>query len=93
MGQCLLGGLALGVGVVARTNAGECLAWISTRIDRGGSAEVAEAYAGREACRLACQQQWEQVIVEGDCASLLSKLSAEQEDFSVVDSGPRYSCV
>ncbi|KAL0318628.1 UNVERIFIED_CONTAM: putative mitochondrial protein [Sesamum angustifolium] len=57
-GAVLAGGLALGVGVVARTNAGECLAWISTRIDRGGSAEVAGSLCGREACRLACQQQW-----------------------------------
>ncbi|KAK4392766.1 putative mitochondrial protein [Sesamum angolense] len=83
-GAVLDGGMALGAGVVGRTNAGECLAWISTRIDRGGSAEVTEAYAAREACRFTCQQQWEQVIVEGDCASLLSKLLVDQEDFSVV---------
>ncbi|KAL0337722.1 UNVERIFIED_CONTAM: putative mitochondrial protein [Sesamum calycinum] len=50
------------------------VAWDS-RLDRGGSTEVVEAYAAREAVRLACQQRWSKVVIEGDCLSLLNKIS------------------
>ncbi|KAL0374642.1 UNVERIFIED_CONTAM: putative mitochondrial protein [Sesamum radiatum] len=75
---------AMGIGVVARDSEGKCLAWLSLTLDRKGSAEMAEAYAAREAICLAIRHQWTRVILEGDCSSLLSKISSEQQDFSDV---------
>ncbi|KAL0411508.1 UNVERIFIED_CONTAM: hypothetical protein Slati_3740500 [Sesamum latifolium] len=83
-GAVLNGGLAFGIGVVARDAAGKCLAWMSLRLDRGGPAAIAEAYAAREACRLAIRQHWRQVIFEGDCEPLMLKLSSPQQDCSLV---------
>ncbi|KAL0292492.1 UNVERIFIED_CONTAM: hypothetical protein Sradi_6986500 [Sesamum radiatum] len=83
-GATLNHGLALGIGVVARNAAGLCLAWASLRFDRGGTAEIAEAYAAREAVRLAIRHRWRWVVFEGDCESLLLKLSAAQQDCSLI---------
>ncbi|KAL0461471.1 UNVERIFIED_CONTAM: hypothetical protein Slati_0034700 [Sesamum latifolium] len=83
-GAILDSGLALGIGVVARNDAGRCLAWASLKLDRGGVAEMAEAYAAREAVRLAIRHHWRWVIFEGDCESLLLKLSSAQQDCSLV---------
>ncbi|KAK4406373.1 hypothetical protein Sango_0643800 [Sesamum angolense] len=78
------GGLALGLGVVARNAEGMVLAWMLLRFDRGGPTEVTEAYAATEAVRLALRQHWHQVIIEGDCEPLLLKPSSAQKDCSLV---------
>ncbi|KAK4424705.1 hypothetical protein Salat_1664100 [Sesamum alatum] len=83
-GVVLDGGTALGLGIVVRDTRGICLSWVSRRLAKRGSAEMAEAYAARESMRLACCFNWCTVIVEGDCNSLIQKLSAPQQDLSEV---------
>ncbi|KAL0416512.1 UNVERIFIED_CONTAM: hypothetical protein Slati_3483100 [Sesamum latifolium] len=76
-------GRALGLGVVVRDATGSCLAWLSIRLNGGGSPELAEALAAREAIRLAWRFKWRQVVLEGDCSTVLQKLSHAVPDFSV----------
>ncbi|KAK4404580.1 putative mitochondrial protein [Sesamum angolense] len=65
---------SLGLNVVARNSFGVCLAWCSVRYERRGPAFLAETLAAREAIRSK---------IEGDCASLLSKISRASQDRSV----------
>ncbi|KAL0325489.1 UNVERIFIED_CONTAM: putative mitochondrial protein [Sesamum radiatum] len=76
-------GREMGLGAIAFDASGSCLAWLSIRMHRGGTAELAEAFAAREAIRLARRHQWRRVILEGDCSTLLHKLSNALPDFSV----------
>ncbi|KAL0313684.1 UNVERIFIED_CONTAM: hypothetical protein Scaly_2910800, partial [Sesamum calycinum] len=48
-GALLGGGSAMGLGVVAQNDRGTCLAWLSRRVDRRGTGEVAKALAAWEA--------------------------------------------
>lgn len=57
-------------------------AWASIRVHRHADAEFAESLAAREAIQLATQLSWQNVIVEGDCATLIPKLQATHADFS-----------
>ncbi|KAL0293788.1 UNVERIFIED_CONTAM: putative ribonuclease H protein [Sesamum calycinum] len=82
-GALLEGGKSLGLGVVARNSFGVCLAWCSVRYERRGPAFLAETLAAREAIWLACRKAWQNVTIEGDCASLLSKISRASQDRSV----------
>ncbi|XP_020552752.1 uncharacterized protein LOC105171849 [Sesamum indicum] len=82
-GGLLDGGRGVGLGVIARDAAGLCLAWLSLRLNRGGSMELAEDLAAREAIRLARRYWWLRVILEGDCSTLLHMLSSPELDFSV----------
>ncbi|KAL0459962.1 UNVERIFIED_CONTAM: putative mitochondrial protein [Sesamum latifolium] len=50
------------------------------------SSELAEAFAAREAIRVAHLRQWRCVILEGDCNSLIRKLSSTTSDFSISSS-------
>ncbi|KAL0458786.1 UNVERIFIED_CONTAM: hypothetical protein Slati_0505800 [Sesamum latifolium] len=52
------GNRALGIEVVARDATGKCHAWMSSKLDRWGSAELAETLATREAVRLALRHHW-----------------------------------
>ncbi|KAL0393391.1 UNVERIFIED_CONTAM: putative mitochondrial protein [Sesamum latifolium] len=85
-GALLEGGAIIGVGIIARDSAGACLVWQSLRLERKGSALVAEAYAARATIQLAWRLQWQEVLLEGDCALLVSRLSTNQQDLSVVGS-------
>ncbi|KAL0462102.1 UNVERIFIED_CONTAM: putative ribonuclease H protein [Sesamum latifolium] len=85
-GSILNGGQAFGLGVIARDSAGSCLAWSSIRLQHRGPAELAEAFAAREAIRVAHLRQWRRVILEGDCNSLIQKLSSATSDFSISSS-------
>ncbi|KAL0454351.1 UNVERIFIED_CONTAM: hypothetical protein Slati_0774300 [Sesamum latifolium] len=76
------GSRVLGLGVIVRNAEGLVLEWISSRVDRGGSAFLDESFAAREALRLALRRQWNRVILEGDCYSLLQKLSSSLSDYS-----------
>ncbi|KAL0412616.1 UNVERIFIED_CONTAM: hypothetical protein Sradi_1463300 [Sesamum radiatum] len=75
-------GKKLGVGVVARNSLGQCVAWVSRRLGIAGSGVLAEALAAREAVFLAVRRGWRQVIVEGDCSSLVQKLQSRVRDLS-----------
>ncbi|KAL0350015.1 UNVERIFIED_CONTAM: hypothetical protein Sradi_4150700, partial [Sesamum radiatum] len=81
-GGILDGGRALGIGIVARNAQGSCVAWQSLCWNRGGSAEMAEALAAREAIRLALCFRWPRVILEGDNKVLINKLASNQTDLS-----------
>ncbi|KAL0340131.1 UNVERIFIED_CONTAM: hypothetical protein Sradi_4529900 [Sesamum radiatum] len=76
---------AIGVGIVARDSQGRCMAWLSHRVFRAGSGEMAEAWAAREAIQLAVRKGWRKVVIEGDCASLIRKLADGTRDSSLVD--------
>ncbi|KAL0426169.1 UNVERIFIED_CONTAM: hypothetical protein Sradi_1151700 [Sesamum radiatum] len=70
------GGRALGLGVLARDSKGVCLAWLSLKLDRGGTAEMAEGFAAREAISLALR-------VCNSAADLLARLALNQSGESV----------
>ncbi|KAL0328279.1 UNVERIFIED_CONTAM: hypothetical protein Scaly_2260500 [Sesamum calycinum] len=80
------GGRTLGFRILARNAEGSYLAWLSFKLDRGGSMEVVEALAAREAICIALWHQWRRVILEDDCSSLMSKLSSVVVD--LVDTSP-----
>ncbi|KAL0411938.1 UNVERIFIED_CONTAM: hypothetical protein Slati_3783500 [Sesamum latifolium] len=79
-------GPALGIGAVARNESGQCLAWMSLRLDPAGDGEMAEALATREAILLASRRGWGAVVIEGDCTNLIRKLQVHERVFS--DVGP-----
>ncbi|KAL0316154.1 UNVERIFIED_CONTAM: hypothetical protein Sradi_5493600 [Sesamum radiatum] len=83
-GALLDGGSAMGIGVVARDLNGVCLAWLSRKVLRTGNGEIAEALAAREAIQLAARRGWKSIIIEGDCAVLISKLRAVDHDLSYI---------
>ncbi|KAK4402923.1 hypothetical protein Sango_1033000 [Sesamum angolense] len=83
-GGVLDGGCALGIGILARNASSHCLAWLSLRLDRGGTAEMAEALAAREAIHFALRHRWPRVIFEGDSSTLMNKISSVQADLSVI---------
>ncbi|KAL0357534.1 UNVERIFIED_CONTAM: putative mitochondrial protein [Sesamum calycinum] len=76
---------AIGVGIVARDSQGRCIAWLSHRVIRAGSGEMAEAWAAREAIQLAVRKGWRKVVIEGDCAPLIKKLADIIRDSSSLD--------
>ncbi|KAK4384243.1 hypothetical protein Sango_2735800 [Sesamum angolense] len=77
-GALLDGGVAIGVGIIAHDPTGVCLAWQSLHLVRKGLAFVVEAYAARAPTLLAWSLQWQEVLIEGDCALLISRLSTNQ---------------
>ncbi|KAL0448005.1 UNVERIFIED_CONTAM: putative mitochondrial protein [Sesamum latifolium] len=83
-GLILDGGTTLGIGVVTRDSSGMILFWQSFRLPRRGTTIVAEALAAREAIKLAVRQSWQQVRLEGDCVTLMNKLSASAMDQSFI---------
>ncbi|KAK4407709.1 hypothetical protein Sango_0351900 [Sesamum angolense] len=77
-------GRELGVGVFARGNSGECLAWISKKLYILGDGEMAKALAARNAVLLAIRKEWPLVIFEGDNAIVISKILSPESDLSVI---------
>ncbi|KAL0301902.1 UNVERIFIED_CONTAM: hypothetical protein Sradi_6467000 [Sesamum radiatum] len=73
-----------GPGVVARSETGECVAWVSYRFVKPIYPEEVEAMAAREAALLVVQHGWPPIILEGDCASLIHKLQARETNFSTI---------
>ncbi|KAL0370750.1 UNVERIFIED_CONTAM: hypothetical protein Sangu_0393100 [Sesamum angustifolium] len=80
-------GRELGVGMFARGNAGECLAWILKKLYILGDGEMAEELAARNAVLLAIRKEWPLVIFEGDCDVVISKILSPKSDISVI--GPK----
>ncbi|KAL0296195.1 UNVERIFIED_CONTAM: hypothetical protein Sradi_6671600 [Sesamum radiatum] len=70
----------MGIGVVARDLNGASLAWLSRKVLRTGNGDTTEALAAREAIQLAARRGWKSIIIEGDCAVLISKLRAVDQD-------------
>ncbi|KAL0285703.1 UNVERIFIED_CONTAM: hypothetical protein Scaly_2811600 [Sesamum calycinum] len=83
-GALLGGGSAMGLGVVAQNDRGTCLAWLSRRVDRRGTGEVAKALAAWEAIQLAARRRWKSLIIEGDCVVLINKLRTVEGDLSSI---------
>ncbi|KAL0355119.1 UNVERIFIED_CONTAM: hypothetical protein Sradi_3958800 [Sesamum radiatum] len=81
-GAVFLKGSEVGIGAVARDSEGTILAWVSHRFQRFVDAEHAEALAAREAVDLAARNNWKEIIVEGDCLSLINKLNSHSRDLS-----------
>ncbi|KAL0421323.1 UNVERIFIED_CONTAM: hypothetical protein Slati_3155200 [Sesamum latifolium] len=77
-------GLELGARVVARDASGACVAWLSRRFNMLGDVEIAEAMAAREVIHLSLQRGRSSIIIKGDCATLIHKLQASEQDLSVV---------
>ncbi|KAL0375713.1 UNVERIFIED_CONTAM: hypothetical protein Scaly_0688900 [Sesamum calycinum] len=75
---------AMGVGIVARNSEGECLAWRTRCVNHTDDAALAEALAAHEAMRLAIQEGWQSVILEGDCKNIISRLNSNDPDDSVI---------
>ncbi|KAL0295293.1 UNVERIFIED_CONTAM: hypothetical protein Sradi_6842500 [Sesamum radiatum] len=88
-GGLLDGGRAVGLGIIARDAVCLCLAWSSLRLNNGGSTELAEALAAREAIYLAYRFRWLRIILKGECNTLVHKLSSADLDFSAI--GPLVS--
>ncbi|KAL0433132.1 UNVERIFIED_CONTAM: hypothetical protein Slati_2647500 [Sesamum latifolium] len=77
-------GNEMGVGIIARNEAGVCVAWSSNRIPKPGEGELAEAPAVRHGLEVALQYGWPSIIIESDCANLVSKLKSLQSGFLIV---------
>ncbi|KAL0328269.1 UNVERIFIED_CONTAM: hypothetical protein Scaly_2259500 [Sesamum calycinum] len=63
-----------GICVIARDHKGNCLAWLSQRLHRTISPELAEAWAARATIDLGIRFKWDKIIIEGDCANLGKQL-------------------
>ncbi|KAL0315338.1 UNVERIFIED_CONTAM: hypothetical protein Sradi_5412000 [Sesamum radiatum] len=74
----------VGLGVIARDSAGACIWWKSVCKQGMYEPEMVEAFAAREAILLALRFGWRRIIIEGDSANLLLKLSAPSPDCSVL---------
>ncbi|KAK4438507.1 hypothetical protein Salat_0185000 [Sesamum alatum] len=78
------GGQELGLSVIAHDGRGICFAWASKRIPRRADGELFETQEAQQASEMALKYGWQSVILESDCANLISKLQASTSDFSVV---------
>ncbi|KAL6520131.1 hypothetical protein OROHE_017274 [Orobanche hederae] len=65
-------------GIVARDSSGKTVCWRTRKLDNGGSAEHAEAFAAWHAILLAKERGWKQVVFEGDCWSIIQSLRGTQ---------------
>ncbi|KAK4407774.1 hypothetical protein Sango_0358400 [Sesamum angolense] len=76
--------MEMGLGVIARDDQGRCLWWSSKRITRGGNGEIAEAMAVRHGLELGARLGWSSIIIESDCANLISKIMSPDHDMSFI---------
>ncbi|KAL0408340.1 UNVERIFIED_CONTAM: hypothetical protein Sradi_1768400 [Sesamum radiatum] len=79
-------GRETGIGAVARDSRGFVVAWFSHRFVHQVEAEVCEALATRKAADLAVLNNWNNIILEDDCLSLINKLKSTIADCS--NTGP-----
>ncbi|KAL0324110.1 UNVERIFIED_CONTAM: Urea-proton symporter DUR3 [Sesamum calycinum] len=79
-------GKETGIGVVARNDRGDCVGWLSLRLAKTSDGPLAEAFAAREAVLFAINRGWQNVVLEGDCATLITKLLSGLRDFSAIGS-------
>ncbi|KAL0401581.1 UNVERIFIED_CONTAM: hypothetical protein Slati_4188000 [Sesamum latifolium] len=75
---------SLGVGVIARNHEGICLAWRLRRFDDSVDPALAECLAATEAISLAIREDWQEVILEGDCRIVINRLSSCAADNSYI---------
>ncbi|KAG8373060.1 hypothetical protein BUALT_Bualt12G0131500 [Buddleja alternifolia] len=76
----------VGSGVVARNSNGSCLGWLSKFFLDIEDPEHAKAIIAREAMELAYRFGWRNIILEGDCAQVISKLQSPDTDSSFIAS-------
>ncbi|KAL2921546.1 hypothetical protein RDABS01_013037 [Bienertia sinuspersici] len=67
----------VGVGVVARNDQGKVMAAISNTILQEWGAEMVEVPTAKRAVKLAKNQGWRKVIVEGDAANIIKALTCQ----------------
>ena len=73
-----------GIGVIIRDANWQCIASLSRSLTHVSSAIQAEAEACRARLFIAINQGWDNVILESDCASLVTALSSVGDDFSQI---------
>ncbi|KAK4401671.1 putative mitochondrial protein [Sesamum angolense] len=72
--------------VLWRGMMGGCVGWLSLRLAKTSDGPLAEAFAAREAVLFAINRGWQNVVLEGDCATLITKLLSGLRDFSAIGS-------
>lgn len=75
-----------GIGVIVRDEKGRCMAALYRTIKHVSSAIFVEAEAFRAGMLLALHQGWNNLILESDCATLVTAVNTLGEDYS--DIGP-----
>ncbi|KAL0458285.1 UNVERIFIED_CONTAM: LOB domain-containing protein 29 [Sesamum latifolium] len=73
----------IGLGVIARNEFGICIAWSAKSVPKETDSEHVEAEA-RHALELATRFGWDSIILESDCANLITKLNLLHPDLSYV---------
>lgn len=68
------------IAVVARTEEGGCVGWRVRRLTGQPSPEVGEAKAALEGVMFALERGWHDVIVEGDCATVIYAIQNQLQD-------------
>ncbi|KAK4433554.1 hypothetical protein Salat_1117700, partial [Sesamum alatum] len=73
-----------GAGMVARDHNGFCVAWNYQFIPHILDAEHAEALALRMLVEIAIARGWKDVVLEGDCWTLVKKIKEDSNDISYI---------
>ncbi|KAK9943809.1 hypothetical protein M0R45_009405 [Rubus argutus] len=73
-----------GIGVIIRDANGQCIASLSRSLTHVSSAIQAEVEACRAGLFIAINQGWDNIILESDCASIVTALSSVGDDFSQI---------
>ncbi|KAL3819736.1 hypothetical protein ACJIZ3_005641 [Penstemon smallii] len=68
-----------GYGFIARNHLGQCVGWGSDHIDGILSPENIEAFAAKKAMEFATSKGWRNILLEGDCKTLIDSLGEEDD--------------
>ncbi|KAG8377325.1 hypothetical protein BUALT_Bualt08G0021500 [Buddleja alternifolia] len=71
---------------IGRDSTGSCCAWRQQRLDFSTTPEVAEALVAVEALKPGISRGWRDVVLEGDCLSLIRRLRSPALDLSPIGS-------
>ncbi|KAK4428783.1 hypothetical protein Salat_1178200 [Sesamum alatum] len=71
-------------GAIARLSDGSCIRWRQQHLSFKAAPNHAELLAAAIVVRFGIDMGWNHVIVERDCLSVISKLSSEEPDSSVL---------
>ncbi|KAL3813564.1 hypothetical protein ACJIZ3_014832 [Penstemon smallii] len=81
-------GKTIGIGLIARNSIGECVGWRGLTIHLPLSPESAEALAALRAMEFCRHSNWENLIIEGDCLSVIQGISNSIDSPGIL--GPLY---
>ncbi|KAK4438730.1 hypothetical protein Salat_0207600 [Sesamum alatum] len=73
-----------GIGVIAHDYTSACVSRRMIPVNFKASSEHVELLAATAAVDLAREKEWLHVIVEGDCLSVINKLTTDGRDFSIL---------